>query len=125
MRESEQTPSTPNGHPAPKHTPHKQTDSYQAKRLQHLGYKIAMALDEDLIKAKTPDARREVAIAYRSAVQAWDVCANRARIAKGKPLPGSLRPEQTKVKKSHQKSGAHWSESPTLGTSPESDKPPA
>jgi hypothetical protein len=58
-----------------------------------------MELEQDLDAATDADSRREVAIAIRSAIQAWDLACDRVRIAKGLPLPGSLRPE-AKPKKS-------------------------
>jgi hypothetical protein len=52
-----------------------------------------MALEGDLRSATSPDARKQVAVALRQAVAAWETAVERARIARNKPLPGSLRPE--------------------------------
>ncbi len=94
-------------------------DTVQARALQQLSYEVAASLRQDLVSARSSKARKEVSVALRQAIAAWDVCANRARIARGKPLPGSMRPEAPKPKVPKQKSGAHWSEQPETGTDQE------
>jgi hypothetical protein len=73
--------------------PKQSTGLRQALDLQRLAHKSAMALEKDLDSATSPDARKQVAVALRQAVAAWEAATERVRIAKNKPLPGSLRPE--------------------------------
>jgi len=79
---------------------------------------VAAALEADLISATSPKARKEVAVGIRQAVAAWEVCCDRVRIARNRPLPGSLRPE-VKYKKARAQSAASWSESPNAETAHE------
>lgn len=58
-----------------------------------------MSLEQDLDSATDPKSRMNVAVAIRSAIQAWDLARDAARIARNKPLPGSLRPESAPKKK--------------------------
>lgn len=52
-----------------------------------------MALEADLDSAPDAKSRASVAQALRQAVAAWESATERVRIARNKPLPGSLRPE--------------------------------
>lgn len=78
------------------------SDLSQAKATQKLAHKVIMSLEQDLDAATDPKSRMNVAVAIRSAIQAWDLARDAARIARNKPLPGSLRPESApKKKKAH------------------------
>lgn len=71
----------------------KSTALQQALGAQRIAHRVVCALEADLDSAQDADSRREVAIAIRSAIQAWDLACDRVRIAQNRPLPGSLRPE--------------------------------
>jgi hypothetical protein len=77
------------------HNTHERTSTalQQAIVSQRIAHRVVCALEADLDSAKDADSRREVAIAIRSAIQAWDLACDRVRIAQNRPLPGSLRPE--------------------------------
>lgn len=88
------------------------SDLTQARALQQLCYEVGMSLKDDLISARSPKSRRDVSVAVRSAVQAWEICADRARIARNRPLPGSLRPEPIAKRKPKASAPTTFSESP-------------
>lgn len=92
------------------------TDLTQARALQQLCYEVAASLREDLVSARSPKSRRDVSVAVRSAVQAWEICADRARIARNRPLPGSLRPEPIAKRKTTKQSATSFSEQPEAKT---------
>lgn len=64
----------------------------QALDLQKLAYQVAMDLSQPS-SAEVEDQRRARAQAVASAIKAWELASDRARIARKQPLPGSLRPE--------------------------------
>jgi hypothetical protein len=78
---------------SPRTRPQTSTALQQAVNSQRIAHRVVCALEADLDSAKDADSRREVAIAIRSAIQAWDLACDRVRIAQNRPLPGSLRPE--------------------------------
>lgn len=52
-----------------------------------------------LLRLPPPDSlpdRCRLAMAVTSLVKGWEAASDRVRIARGKPLPGSLRPSQSK-----------------------------
>src|SRR5205807_2742449 len=67
-----------------------QKELSQASELQSLAYKAALAI----CPALSPGEKfpREDALALASVIKAWDAVANRIRILRGRPLPGSRRP---------------------------------
>ena len=72
----------------------------QAVDLQQIAFKAAQAIE----RASNPD-ELELAQARAKAVydatKSWDISVDRVRIIRGKPMPGSLRPEsKSKPKKS-------------------------
>jgi hypothetical protein len=83
----------------------------QAVNSQRIAHRVVCALEADLDSAKDADSRREVAIAIRSAIQAWDLACDRVRIAQNRPLPGSLRPE-SKPRAKAKASSVSFSEAP-------------
>jgi hypothetical protein len=74
----------------------------QAKNIQTLACDVALSLRQDLAESPDRKSRKEVAIALRMAVAAWDIARDAVRIARNRPLPGSLRhaeaPRQLKGK---------------------------
>ena len=69
------------------------SDLSQAREVQKLAFRVVQSLEEDLGSATDAKSRMSVAVAIRSAIQAWDLARDAARIARNRPLPGSLRPE--------------------------------
>lgn len=67
--------------------------SAQARDIARLCHDAVMALRGKVEEASDPEQRAKAAMALRSAVQAWDTACERERIARNRPLPGSLRPE--------------------------------
>jgi hypothetical protein len=67
--------------------------SAQARDIARLCHDAVMALRGKVEEALDPEQRAKAAMALRSAVQAWDTACERERIARNRPLPGSLRPE--------------------------------
>lgn len=66
----------------------------EARHLRNLAYQVAVEL-----AAKPMDESLQArAKALDSAIRAWDAAADRERIAAGKPLPGSRRPEAKPAK---------------------------
>lgn len=72
----------------------------QAKELRNMAYRLAKRITE----APDDENLREQARTLDSLVRAWETACERERIAKGKPLPGSLRPERGNVKRA----GVTW-----------------
>lgn len=81
-----------------------------------------MALEADLRAAVSPEARKNVAIALRQAVQAWNVARDAARVARNKPLPGSLRPE-SKPRAKAKPSSVSFQEAPAPITNTNASSP--
>lgn len=75
----------------------------QAVALRQLAYDLAMELKECQPTAEAADGVRATAQAAASLLRAWDAAAERERIIRGEPLPGSLRPE-SKPKSRHSSS---------------------
>lgn len=65
----------------------------QAVRLQELSYDAAVSLKQDVCEGQNPDVRARAASGIAQLVKAWDTSRDAVRILRGKPLPGSLRPE--------------------------------
>ncbi len=65
--------------------------------------------------------RLKRAMAVTSLVKAWEAACDRIRIARGQPLPGSLRPAQSKPRPPRRQSGLAQPPQPK----PEPDKPAA
>jgi hypothetical protein len=77
---------------------HKRTDLKQALELQDLAYKAAVSMRVALSPGE--NFTREDSLAWAQMVKAWDMCADRARIFRGEPLPGSRRPVPEREKPS-------------------------
>lgn len=72
----------------------------QASEIQGLMHLRIVQLLEQTTEGKVLDeATRDECNALSAAVRAWDTAADRARIARGKPLPGSMRPEKKASRK--------------------------
>jgi hypothetical protein len=72
----------------------------QVVALQDAAFEVAMTLREDAVQpGLNREQRAKVATAMSNLIKAWDSAEDRKRIIRGKPLPGSLRPEKPKPKK--------------------------
>lgn len=71
----------------------KSTALQQAIEMQRIGFKAVCLLEKDLDSAVDAKSRASVAMALRQAMAAYESASDLVRIAKNKPLPGSLRPE--------------------------------
>src|SRR5437016_3777042 len=71
----------------------------QCLDIQNLAYETAMAFKslEPSDEAIERHARKCVALAQ--VARAWESAAERARILRGRPLPGSLKPERVKPRR--------------------------
>jgi hypothetical protein len=73
----------------------------QASEIQGLMHlRIVQLLEQSTGGQVLSEDVRDECNALSAAVRAWDTAADRARIARGKPLPGSMRPEKKASKKS-------------------------
>jgi hypothetical protein len=77
----------------------------QAYDLQEFTFGAVLAFKESLSRDGKLKVSREDATAIGNLVRAWESCQERVRIHRGKPLPGSLKPEP-KPKKSDRGRGA-------------------
>jgi hypothetical protein len=77
----------------------------QAADLQRFAYDSAMALKESCTSKETGKVTMDVktAVAVQKLIGAWGIASEHSRIARGKPLPGTLRPT-SKPKRSRQPS---------------------
>jgi hypothetical protein len=67
----------------------------QAYELQDFTFEAAMALKAELAgESGKMKIAREDAAAIASLVKSWEACQERIRIHRGKPMPGSYRPER-------------------------------
>lgn len=78
------------------------TDLSQARELQRLSHKAAMAMEGMIERAPDDEARARAALAIKNVIAAWDLARDAARVARNKPLPGSLRPEAVVKKRKTQ-----------------------
>lgn len=74
----------------------------QSLELQALAMKTANTLSKDLQFTPDKELRTKQAQALAAVIRAYDTIEERKRILKGKPMPGSLRPE-SKTKRKTQK----------------------
>ncbi len=77
----------------------------QAARLQGLCYEAAMTFRQSLTKSPKEPLSRDDALALSNLVKSWDTARDAVRIAKGKPLPGSLRPKAKERKRNPNRAG--------------------
>jgi hypothetical protein len=70
----------------------------QAYELQDFTHSATLALRDTLIRDGKLRVNREDAAAISSLVKAWELCQERIRIHRNKPMPGSLRPERPQKK---------------------------
>lgn len=81
--------------------PGRRSSLLQVLDLQKAAFDVAMSLREDALNAAlSKEQRAKTATALSNMIKAWDSAEDRKRIIRGKPLPGSLRPEKAKPKKS-------------------------
>ncbi len=65
----------------------------QTYDLQDFAYHAAMAMKDSLTKEGKMTVERDDAMAITALIRAHDTCRDRTRIDRGRPLPGSFRPE--------------------------------
>jgi hypothetical protein len=70
----------------------------QVLDMQQAMYKTALLLEKDALGCTDGEARARVASALANLAKGWDALENRKRILRGRPLPGSLRPEKPRPK---------------------------
>jgi hypothetical protein len=66
----------------------------QAYQLQDLAFQEASALRQLGATIAEPELRARVAASFSQVVRSWETCVERSRIIRGRPLPGSLRPDR-------------------------------
>src|SRR3974390_1244835 len=89
-------PPSQNGKSLPK--PGRRLATRQVLDMQQAMYKTALLLEKDALECSDREERARVASALANLAKGWDALENRKRILRGKPLPGSLRPEKVKAK---------------------------
>ena len=65
----------------------------QCLDIQNLAYETAMAFKSLPSSDEAVERHARKCMALAQAARAWEAAANRARILRGRPLPGSLRPK--------------------------------
>lgn len=75
---------------------------------------LAMLTDAQPASPLLPDQRARRAVAASSLAKAWDAACDRIRISRGKPLPGSRRPAQSKPRQPRRQSGLAQPPKPAL-----------
>jgi hypothetical protein len=90
-------------HPAPvsaaiRIRPGKRNSLRQVLQLQQATYDTALALKEDVVRSEDVALRARTASSIAQLARSWDTLENRKRVLRGRPLPGSLRPEKAKPK---------------------------
>ncbi len=71
----------------------------QAKQMQEIAFNAVLDLRADMQESKDKLLRTRIATAISQLAKTWDTIEDRKRILKGKPMPGSLRPESKPSKK--------------------------
>jgi hypothetical protein len=74
----------------------------QAADLQRFAYDSAMAMKESCTSKETGKSTMDVktAVAVQKLIGAWGIASEHYRIARGKPLPGTLRPKEKPKRRS-------------------------
>lgn len=83
----------------PKRKPGGRAALAQCLDMQECVYSTALLLKDDCVESTEREERARCASALASLCKAWEAMDDRRRILRGKPLPGSLRPERKPVKK--------------------------
>jgi hypothetical protein len=92
---------TLSAHPAPvsaavRIRPGKRNSLRQVLQLQQATYDTTLALKEDVVRSEDVALRARTASSIAQLARSWDTLENRKRVLRGRPLPGSLRPEKAK-----------------------------
>jgi hypothetical protein len=80
--------------------PNKSSALSQAITQQRIAHKVVCGLEQDMDSAQSAAERKSVAIAIRMAIAAYSLACEAVRIARNRPLPGSLRPVAPPPRKS-------------------------
>lgn len=86
----------------PRVRPGRRETLHQCLDLQNLAFNAALCYRPIVEHAQTKILDSRIASAIASLVKAWDLTQDRKRILRGRPLPGSLKPEPIKrAKRKH------------------------
>lgn len=85
----------------------------QTLQLQSIAMEASALLSKDLLETKDKMLRTRQAASIASLVKAFDTLEDRKRILRGKPMPGSLRPDGPKTKKKAKRSVLSIAHEPT------------
>ena len=96
---------TLSAHPAPvsaavRIRPGKRNSLRQVLQLQQATFDTALALKGDAIASGDANLRARIGSSLAQLARSWDTLEDRKRILRGRPLPGSFKPEKTKAKQS-------------------------
>jgi hypothetical protein len=78
--------------------PGKRTSLRQVLQLQQAAFETVQLLKADAATAEDPELRARIGSSMAQLLRAWDIGENRKRILRGKPLPGSFKPEKPNPK---------------------------
>jgi hypothetical protein len=79
--------------------PGKRNSLRQVLQLQQAAYETILVLKGDVVRSEDSTLRARLGSAIAQLAKGWDTLENRKRILRGRPLPGSLKPENEKSKR--------------------------
>jgi len=103
--------------------PRHATELQQATAIRDVAHTLTIQIGLDIASAPDAASRKAIAISLRMAVAAWEIACDRVRIARGKPLPGSLRPEPLAKRKQPKQPANSFSETPDATPAGETSSP--
>lgn len=86
----------------PRTRPGRRTSLSQAIAMQQATYECTIVLQGDLKETEDKLLRSRIASGLAQLTKSWELLEDRKRILRGKPLPGSLRPERKAPKRKAQ-----------------------
>lgn len=98
--------------------PGKRNSLRQLLQVQQVAFRSILALEEDLVRSEDVALRARTGSSIAQLARSWDALEDRKRILRGRPLPGSLKPEKEKPKRI-----PYWHAVPL--EEPEPTEPPA
>ena len=78
--------------------PGKRNSLRQVLQLQQAAFDTTLLLKEDVLGSQDATLRARIGSSIAQLVRSWDTLEDRKRILRGRPLPGSFKPEKEKPK---------------------------
>jgi hypothetical protein len=85
--------------------PGKRNSLRQLLHLQQATYDTIFSLREDVVQCEDANLRARLGSSIAQLARGWDTLEERKRILRGRPLPGSLKPEKEKPKRKRYREG--------------------